>query len=77
MPDITAFALLPAVLYGPAAFIMRARTEGLRDFGSGPSPTNAFQLLQGVETLGVRMDRHIANLHAVGLAARTRRSIGR
>ncbi len=47
--------------FGPAAFIMRARTEGLRDFGACLSPTNAFQLLQGVETLGVRMERHMAN----------------
>jgi O-acetylhomoserine (thiol)-lyase len=51
--------------FGPAAFIMRARTEGLRDFGACLSPVNAFQLLQGVETLGIRMDRHIANTHAV------------
>jgi O-acetylhomoserine (thiol)-lyase len=47
--------------FGPAAFIMRARTEGLRDFGACMSPMNAFQLLQGVETLGVRMERHMAN----------------
>jgi O-acetylhomoserine (thiol)-lyase len=51
--------------FGPAAFIMRARTEGLRDFGACLSPTNAFQLLQGVETLGVRMERHIANTGAL------------
>ena len=51
--------------FGSAAFIMRARTEGLRDFGACLSPTNAFQLLQGVETLGVRMDRHMQNTHAV------------
>jgi O-acetylhomoserine (thiol)-lyase len=51
--------------FGPAAFIMRARTEGLRDFGACLSPMNAFQLLQGVETLGVRMERHMANTHAV------------
>jgi O-acetylhomoserine (thiol)-lyase len=51
--------------FGPAAFIMRARTEGLRDFGACLSPTNAFQLLQGVETLGVRMERHMANTAAV------------
>ena len=51
--------------FGTAAFIMRARTEGLRDFGACLSPTNAFQLLQGVETLGVRMDRHMQNTHAV------------
>jgi len=51
--------------FGPAAFIMRARSEGLRDFGACLSPTNAFQLLQGVETLGLRMERHIANTTAV------------
>jgi len=51
--------------FGNAAFIMRARTEGLRDFGACLSPTNAFQLLQGVETLGPRMDRHLANTEAV------------
>ena len=51
--------------FGPAAFIMRARTEGLRDFGACLSPTNAFQLLQGVETLGVRMERHMSNTLAV------------
>ena len=51
--------------FGPAAFVMRARTEGLRDFGACLSPTNAFQLLQGVETLPVRMDRHVANTAAV------------
>ncbi len=51
--------------FGRAAFIMRARTEGLRDFGACMSPTNAFQLLQGVETLGPRMDRHLENTRAV------------
>ena len=51
--------------FGPAAFIMRARTEGLRDFGACLSPMNAFQLLQGVETLPVRMDRHMQNTSVV------------
>jgi O-acetylhomoserine (thiol)-lyase len=51
--------------FGPAAFIMRARTEGLRDFGACLSPTNAFHLLQGVETLHVRMERHVANTASV------------
>ena len=41
--------------FGPAAFIMRARAEGLRDFGACMSPTNAFHILQGVETLPLRM----------------------
>ena len=51
--------------FGPAAFIMRARAEGLRDFGASLSPTNAFHLLQGVETLALRMERHVANTAAV------------
>jgi O-acetylhomoserine (thiol)-lyase len=51
--------------YGPAAFIMRARAEGLRDFGACLSPANAFHLLQGVETLHVRMQRHMENTAAV------------
>ena len=51
--------------FGPAAFIMRARAEGLRDFGACMSPANAFYLLQGVETLPVRMARHVANAEAV------------
>jgi O-acetylhomoserine (thiol)-lyase len=51
--------------FGPAAFIMRARTEGLRDFGACLSPTNAFHLLQGVETLHLRMERHVQNTRAV------------
>ncbi len=51
--------------FGPQAFIMRARAEGLRDFGACLSPTNAFQILQGVETLHVRMPRHVENTAAV------------
>ena len=47
--------------FGPQAFIMRARMEGLRDFGACMSPANAFHILQGVETLPLRMDRHMAN----------------
>ena len=51
--------------YGPLAFIMRARAEGLRDFGACISPHNAFLLLQGVETLHLRMARHVENARAV------------
>jgi O-acetylhomoserine (thiol)-lyase len=51
--------------FGPAAFITRARAEGLRDFGACLSPTNAFYILQGVETLALRMERHMANTVAV------------
>lgn len=51
--------------FGPAAFIARARTEGLRDFGAAMAPDTAYQLLLGVETLPVRMERHVANAHLV------------
>ncbi len=51
--------------FGPAAFITRARREGLRDFGACMSPTTAFHLLQGVETLSVRMQRHVDNTRRV------------
>ena len=47
--------------FGTAALSMRARAEGLRDFGGCMSPANAFYLLQGVETLPVRMARHVEN----------------
>jgi O-acetylhomoserine (thiol)-lyase len=51
--------------FGPAAYIMRARKEGLRDFGATLSPGNAFHLLQGLETLPMRMDRHVANTEEI------------
>ncbi|MGB8180980.1 MAG: PLP-dependent transferase, partial [Stellaceae bacterium] len=51
--------------FGPQAFIMRARMEGLRDFGGCMSPTNAFYILQGVETLPLRMARHVENTRQV------------
>src|SRR3569833_1193154 len=44
-----------------APFALRARREGLRDFGAVMSPHNAFAILQGVETLGLRMERRVAN----------------
>jgi O-acetylhomoserine (thiol)-lyase len=51
--------------FGPAALSVRARAEGLRDFGACLSPQNAFQILQGVETLPLRMARHVENTDAV------------
>lgn len=54
-----------AAEFGPAAFIMRARTEGLRDFGACMSPQNAFYILQGIETLPVRMARHVENARRI------------
>ena len=51
--------------FGPAAFAARARSEGLRDFGACMSPETAFSMLQGLETLPVRMERHVANTMTV------------
>lgn len=51
--------------FGPSAFSARARVEGLRDFGAAMSPANAFYLLQGLETLPLRMARHVANAQAI------------
>ena len=47
--------------FGPAAFITRARKEGIRDFGACMAPMTAFQILQGLETLPLRMARHVSN----------------
>ena len=46
---------------GTIAFIARVRVEGLRDLGSAPSPLNSFQVIQGLETLEVRMQKHSEN----------------
>jgi O-acetylhomoserine (thiol)-lyase len=51
--------------FGPAALVMRARLEGLRDFGACMSPANAFHILQGIETLPLRMERHVTNARGV------------
>jgi len=51
--------------FGNLAFIIKARVEGLRDMGTCMSPFNAFLFLQGIETLGLRMDRHVSNALAV------------
>src|SRR5215813_3406706 len=57
--------------FGPQAFITRARVEGLRDFGACMSPANAFHILQGIETLPLRMERHVANARAVAEVLKT------
>ncbi|QQS50164.1 MAG: O-acetylhomoserine aminocarboxypropyltransferase/cysteine synthase [Bacteroidota bacterium] len=51
--------------FGNIAFIIRARVEGLRDYGNALSPFNAFLLLQGLETLSLRMDRITQNALAI------------
>jgi O-acetylhomoserine (thiol)-lyase len=47
--------------FGAISFIIKARVEGLRDIGPCVSPFNSFLFLQGIETLGMRMDRHLSN----------------
>ncbi len=51
--------------FGPSAFATRIRAEAMRDIGPSLSPMNAFLLLQGIETLSLRMDRHLANTAAM------------
>src|SRR5690606_4368410 len=51
--------------FGPAAYIARARTVPLRNTGSAISPFNVFLILQGIETLPLRMERHVENAMAV------------
>ena len=49
----------------PGAFLLRARREGMRDFGACMSPTTAFYIIQGLETLSIRMEKHVSNTRKV------------
>ncbi len=51
--------------FGPTAFVMKIRSEAMRDLGAALSPHNAFLILQGVETLELRMKQHVANTAAL------------
>ena len=51
--------------FGNIAFIIKARVEGLRDYGAAISPFNSFLLIQGLETLSLRMERHVQNTLAL------------
>ena len=51
--------------FGNIAFIIRARVEGLRDYGPAISPFNSFMLVQGLETLSLRVERHVQNTLAL------------
>ncbi|RMG24806.1 MAG: aminotransferase class I/II-fold pyridoxal phosphate-dependent enzyme, partial [Bacteroidetes bacterium] len=55
----------PSGPFGNIAFIIRCRVEGLRDFGPAPSPFNSFLNLQGLETLSLRVQRHVDNALAL------------
>ena len=64
-PDPSYNGLRYTEAFGPLAFILKARVQGLRDTGAALSPFNAFLLLQGIETLHLRLQRHSENALAV------------
>ncbi len=64
-PDPSYHGISYTQSFGPLAFIIKARVQGLRDTGACLSPFNAFLLLQGIETLHLRMQRHSENALAV------------
>jgi len=63
-PSAAYHGMVIGEVFGPIAYIIKARVEGLRDLGTCLSPFNSFLFLQGIETLGMRMDRHVANTMA-------------
>jgi O-acetylhomoserine (thiol)-lyase len=73
-PELSYHGVVYTAAMGPAAYIARARTVPLRNTGSALSPMNAFLLLQGIETLPLRMERHCDNALAVAkfLASHTK-----
>ncbi len=73
-PDPSYHGLKYAEAFGNLAYIVKARVQLLRDVGAAISPFNAWLLLQGLETLGIRIERHVANAQAVAefLAAHPR-----
>jgi len=64
-PDPSYHGVVYAEALGPAAFIGRARVVALRNMGGALSPFNAFLIMQGIETLSLRMERHVENAQAV------------
>jgi len=64
-PEVSYHGVVYVEAFGPAAFIGRARTVLLRNTGAAISPFNSFLILQGLETLGLRMDRHVENATAI------------
>ena len=64
-PDPSYHGLQYAPVFGNIAYILKARVQLLRDVGAALSPFNAWLLLQGLETLGLRVERHVSNAQAV------------
>ncbi|MEC5163194.1 O-acetylhomoserine (thiol)-lyase [Janthinobacterium sp. CG_23.3] len=64
-PDVSYHGVVYTEAFGPAAFIGRARVVPLRNMGAAIAPLNAFLILQGIETLALRMDRICSNAQAL------------
>ncbi|MGL6079304.1 O-acetylhomoserine aminocarboxypropyltransferase/cysteine synthase family protein [Methyloversatilis discipulorum] len=64
-PEVSYHGVIYTEALGPAAYIGRARTVPLRNMGAAISPFNSFLIMQGLETLALRMDRHCENATAV------------
>jgi len=64
-PDPSYHGVIYTEAFGPAAYIGRCRVGPLRNMGAALSPMNAFQILQGLETLGLRIQRHCDNALAL------------
>jgi len=71
-PDPSYHGLAYAPALGPIAFIIKARVQLLRDFGPAVAPFNAFLVAQGIETLSLRIERHVQNAQAVAEWLETR-----
>ncbi|MDF1833174.1 MAG: aminotransferase class I/II-fold pyridoxal phosphate-dependent enzyme [Porticoccaceae bacterium] len=74
-PDASYHGVVYSEAFGPAAYIGRCRVVPLRNTGAAISPHNAFQILQGLETLGLRMDRHCENALALANYLRQHRKV--
>ncbi len=74
-PDPSYHGVVYSEAFGPAAYIGRCRVVPLRNTGAAISPQNAFQILQGLETLGLRMDRHCENALALANYLRQHRKV--
>ena len=64
-PDPSYHGLVYWDALGAGSYIAKARVQGLRDYGAAIAPLNAFLFIQGLETLSLRMERHVANAQAV------------
>jgi len=70
-PDASYHGLIYADHFGPTAYVERVRNFSLRTTGAALAPLNAFMLLQGVETVALRIERHVQNARAVAEALRS------